>query len=444
MSDGSRDVIIVGGGIAGGALAILLARSGIDVLVLEKQAAYRDRVRGEYLAPWGAADAARNGLLDTLLEVEHTSVVRYKTPYDEVYDPAEAQARRHDMTRLHAEAPGALDLSHPATCERLVESAAAAGAEVVRDVSDLTVTANGRMAVRYVADARQVERACRLLVGADGRASTVRHQLEVPLHQAPARTYGAGLLVDGVVRWPTDTCAVGTEGDLNFYVYPRHGTAARLYLFHDARQGRRFTGARAAAEFLEAFRFACLPGSEEFVAARPIGPCASFPMNDAWVDSAVIADGAVLVGDAAGYSDPIIGQGLSLALRDACQLAALLVSSGDWSAAGLRSYAEARTERLRRLRFVAALVTDLRGTFGPEQRRRRRRAYDLFEADPSSRLPVSATAVGPERLPSSAFDEAAAARILGPAIREAAGNGAFTRGGGRGRCRDVGVPIGIG
>ena len=47
----STDVVIVGGGIAGSALALVLARQGLEVTVLEQQTEYHDRVRGEVLAP---------------------------------------------------------------------------------------------------------------------------------------------------------------------------------------------------------------------------------------------------------------------------------------------------------------------------------------------------------------------------------------------------------
>lgn len=51
------DVVIAGAGIGGSALATVLARAGRSVLVLEKKTAYRDRVRGEWMAPWGVAEA---------------------------------------------------------------------------------------------------------------------------------------------------------------------------------------------------------------------------------------------------------------------------------------------------------------------------------------------------------------------------------------------------
>ena len=44
------DVVIVGAGIAGGALGTVLARAGFEVVLLERENSYFDRVRGEYMA----------------------------------------------------------------------------------------------------------------------------------------------------------------------------------------------------------------------------------------------------------------------------------------------------------------------------------------------------------------------------------------------------------
>ena len=46
------DLIIVGGGIGGSALAAVMARAGKSVLVLEQSAVFEDRVRGEWISPW--------------------------------------------------------------------------------------------------------------------------------------------------------------------------------------------------------------------------------------------------------------------------------------------------------------------------------------------------------------------------------------------------------
>jgi flavin-dependent dehydrogenase len=56
------DVIVVGGGMAGSALAGLLAQSGLGVLVVEREARFRDRIRGELTWPWGVGEALQLGL----------------------------------------------------------------------------------------------------------------------------------------------------------------------------------------------------------------------------------------------------------------------------------------------------------------------------------------------------------------------------------------------
>lgn len=51
----------------GSTLASALARSGRQVVVLEREREFKDRVRGENILPWGVAAARRLGVLDELL-----------------------------------------------------------------------------------------------------------------------------------------------------------------------------------------------------------------------------------------------------------------------------------------------------------------------------------------------------------------------------------------
>jgi choline dehydrogenase-like flavoprotein len=62
------DVITVGGGLGGSALAKVLAENGKRVLVIERERQFADRIRGEWLAPWGGVEAQRLGLYHRLLE----------------------------------------------------------------------------------------------------------------------------------------------------------------------------------------------------------------------------------------------------------------------------------------------------------------------------------------------------------------------------------------
>src|SRR5260370_22242443 len=93
-SSSSPRVVIVGAGIAGGALAAVLARAGLAVLLLERTPAHRDRVRGEYMVPWGVAELMRLGLHDDVMAARG-HVLTPSIPYDEAADPrwADAHAR---------------------------------------------------------------------------------------------------------------------------------------------------------------------------------------------------------------------------------------------------------------------------------------------------------------------------------------------------------------
>ena len=83
------DLIIVGGGIGGSALATVMARAGKSVLLLEQSEVFEDRVRGEWIAPWGVTEVRRVGLYDLLMHAGGHHVTRHVT-YDETVTPPDA------------------------------------------------------------------------------------------------------------------------------------------------------------------------------------------------------------------------------------------------------------------------------------------------------------------------------------------------------------------
>ena len=407
---GSADVTVVGGGIAGSALATVMARDGYQVVVLERQTAYRDKVRGEVLVCWGVAELLRLDLEKTLLDAGGC-YIRRGVAYDEVTDPRQAEAAAAPLDHMLPGVPGALGVGHPEACEALTHAAAVAGATVIRGVGNVDLELRDTPVVRYEHNGVADELRCRLVVGADGRMSTVRRQLGIELRQTGARTMGGGMLVEGLHAWPADQLSIGTEGDLLYFVFPRANGRVRLYLLHDIAQKGRFAGPDRQAEFLAAFGFRCIPGSEMFRAARPAGPCAFYPMNDSWTDQPY-APGVVLIGDAAGWNDPIIGQGLAIALRDVRIVTDLLRSGSDWSAAAFIGYGEERRERMRRLRVAAQVHTDLATTFTPAGAARRRAYHTLWQTDPVLGGPQLVTVLGPENVPAASFSGPTVDRIL--------------------------------
>ena len=372
MGAASAEMVIVGGGIAGSALAAAMAADGYEVLLLEKQAAYRDKVRGEVINCWGVAELIALGLEEVLLQAGGTYINRF-VGYDETVDPDTAWDRSLHLEDMMPGIPGVMDVGHPEACEALAAAAAKAGATFVRGVDDVHVSAGAWPRVRYQHDGAVREVACRLVVGADGRTSAVRGQLGVKLTQTPPNSLGGGLLVENLHEWPGNVTSIGTEGDLLYFVFPRAGARARLYLLHGTDQKGRFSGPERQAKFLEAFQLRCIPNRRMFAAATPSQSCAFYPMNDAWTDGPVVP-GAVLIGDAAGWSDPVIGQGLSIALRDARMVRDVLRSSTNWWPEAFESYIGEREARMARLRVSGNVRTAINMTF-TEQGASRRIAY---------------------------------------------------------------------
>ena len=99
------DVVIVGAGQAGGALATVRARRGIAVAVLERDPVPVDRVRGEFMAPWGVAELKRLGLLETLAAAGGVFTKR-SIPYDENTPGDSALPFALDLSAILPDVPG--------------------------------------------------------------------------------------------------------------------------------------------------------------------------------------------------------------------------------------------------------------------------------------------------------------------------------------------------
>ncbi|MFC3068523.1 FAD-dependent oxidoreductase [Phenylobacterium soli] len=407
------DLVIVGGGIGGSALATVMARAGRSVLLLEQSEAYVDRVRGEWIAPWGVAEVQRVGLYDLLMSAGGHHITRHVT-YDETLDPAAAEAAPLPLGIFREGVPGPLCLGHPLHCQTLFDAAKAAGAKALRGVQVTAVTAGENPAVAFAHDGQAHEARARLIVGADGRTSQVREAVGIPLLQDPPHHWFAGLLVEGVEGWDPEVQAIGTEDEFGFLAFPQGGGKVRVYGGYPLDQARRFKGEDGARRFLDAFALSCSPNNRALVAGRPAGPLYSYFNADAWTERPY-APGVVLVGDAAGWNDPILGLGLSITYRDVRMVSEILKAADDWSALDFSPYGEERFERLRRLRFVAKIQASLDMEFGEAARERRRSLFERSAADPSLKAHAFAVMAGPESLPAELFTDDHRARVLGEA-----------------------------
>ena len=404
------DIVVVGGGIGGGAFATVMARAGYSVLMLEITTEHRDVVRGEWLSPWGVIEAQRLGLYDLYRAHGGHHLKRHIT-YDEDVPHAEAEARTIEFAAMMPGTEGPLTLGHPKTCGLLDDAAVKAGARFLRGVRKTQVTPGAPPTIRFEHDGVAHEIKPRLIVAADGRHGKTAQQAGIKMDAAPAHHWFSGMLVDGVGGWPADLQTIGTAGDVNFFVFPQNDGKARLYLGTSLANKDRFMGEDAPARFAKSFALDCLPNGEAIANARPASHCFVYANNDTWADEP-FAPGVVAIGDAAGHNDPTIGQGLSIAHRDVRVVSDLLKATGDWSPAALAPYAAERKERMRRLRLAARFAAVRDCEFDDHARARRGALHAKMMTDPMVTGLALAPIIGPENVPAEVFDERAVEAVL--------------------------------
>lgn len=326
------EVVVVGGGPAGSTTAGLLARRGWRVQILERARFPRAKPCGECLNPGAVESLERLGLLERVLSLAPARIRGWRirsgssgpavgTFAPDVRDGLAVPRRRLDATLLDAARERGARVEEGAR----VESVAPADA--------------GGVPFRVrMPDGSVEERTAPILVGADGLRSVTARCLDA--HERRPRLRKVSLSARVRSRGPSrDRGRLVLSSDGVVGVAPVH---ARLPLWNVTTvmpaeaAGPRIDGDPAAA-LLSALAGTPLRWDEppEFVD----GPWASGPFD--WPVRAAWAPGMALVGDAAGYFDPLTGQGIHRALRSA-EMAAdaidrtLRAGRVSWSA--LRAY----------------------------------------------------------------------------------------------------------
>lgn len=377
------DVVVVGGGIAGGALALALARGGLGVLVLERQVTYRDRILGEGMMPWGVAEARRNGVEDAIIgNPEGTVTLTHWLEYGSGRDPesVEADALAYPFREAVPDVEGILCVRHPIACAAFIAAAERGGAVVVRGAAGIRTVLGPRPIVSWTVDDQPDEASCRLVVGADGKVSTMRRTARMELREDAPTSVAAGMLTGGLDGAPATMGYSLTESDRRLISFPQAGARARLYVCVSIAERKRFSGAAGVERFLAAWASPSLPFGDVIAGGRSEGPCGTFPLNSAYVDTPV-GDGVVLIGDAAGWVDPLIGQGLSMAMRDARSIAEVLLDGQRWDPASFAGYVTERRHRLTVLALNARVQQRLDVDFSDEFVPRRVEVGDTLHSD---------------------------------------------------------------
>ena len=329
MSKNSYDVIVVGARCAGSPTAMLLARQGYKVLVVDKATFPSDTISTHMIHPPGIAALKRWGLLDQVVATGCPPVTKYSFDFGPVTisgSPATPQApvgyapRRTVLDKI------------------LVDGASAAGAEVREGftITDIVIE-DGRVAgIRgHGRDGATVTERARVVVGADGRHSSVVKAVrpeqynEKPQMVAGYYAYWSGLDNDGCfevvnrpnrgwVSLPTNDGLTLVAGGWPFAEFDANKKDI---------EGNYLKAFEMAPEFAERIRHA--KRESRFVGAavpnyfrKPYGP------------------GWALVGDAGYNKDFITAMGITDAFRDAELLSTALAES----LSGARSFEVAMQE----------------------------------------------------------------------------------------------------
>lgn len=394
------DIVTVGGGLGGSALAKAMAERGARVLVVERETHFKDRVRGEALSPWGVADAKALGLFEPLHE-RCGHVLRYWNVF-----VGGNQLASRDLWETTPQKAGWLSYFHPEMQDVVLEAACDAGAEVRRGahVRGVEPGSPARVTIEEHGNREVVE--ARLVVGADGRASKVRAWGNFTTRNDPPKLLFAGLLLDDVAAPRDAAFQITAPGmGLTAYVFPQGGIRSRCYFgWHKDTNLARLQGVHDVERFRRASEEIGLP-REFFADAKPAGPLATFEGADSWVDHPY-ANGVALVGDAAATSDPTWGQGMSLTLRDVRVLRDALDAESDWDKPG-HSYAAEHDRYYGIIHRVDGWVAHVLMDIGPESDATRARALPRLAAEPSRFLDT------PHSGPEAPHDETARRRFYG-------------------------------
>jgi flavin-dependent dehydrogenase len=350
LSDRSDyDVAVVGASLAGCATAILLARAGAHVALIEKSpdANAFKRICTHYIQSSAVRTLERLGLLGPMMQAGAVrSRARIWTRWGWIAPPAGSTVpsgvnlRRERLDplirRIAAETTGVeLILGH--TAQELAREGDRVRGVLVRDSQGHTV-----------------ELRARLVVGADGRGSRVAKLSGVDTKTAPHGRFAYGGYFEGPAPvgapdaslWLLDphmAAAFPTDGGLTFYaVMP---TKDRLPEFRE-------DTAAALQRFV-----AEVPDAPPILTSRLVGEVTG-KIDMTNVIHTPTAPGLALVGDAAGAIDPLWGVGCGFALQSAEWLAdsvAPALRGAESLERGLRRY---RRRHARGLRGHTATILD--------------------------------------------------------------------------------------
>jgi 2-polyprenyl-6-methoxyphenol hydroxylase-like FAD-dependent oxidoreductase len=330
-----HDVVIVGSRAAGAATAMLLARAGHDVVMVDRAQLPSDTTSTHSLVRGGVVQLSRWGLLGDVLDSGAPPVrsVLFQQYGAAATEPLRLPVKdKAGVDMMLAPRRYVLDAI-------LADAATRAGATLLTEttVRDVLRDPDGRVigVLAHGADGTIQQLHARLVIGADGVRSRMADLFGAQLRESYEPSGTCLYTYVGGVDWDGFEFHLGHEAFAG--VFPTHHGEAAVWLIRPSDQLAWVltAGASRPDAWLQALR-TCAPELAERVLAgtinAPLRGSIGLPNH---VRQAV-GPGWALVGDAGYHRDPITGHGLTDAFRDA----ELLAEAAD---AMLRFLADERT-----------------------------------------------------------------------------------------------------
>lgn len=351
-----HDVVVVGGRAAGGATAVLLARMGHDVAVLERALFPSDTLSTHAISRSGVVQLSRWGLLESVLASGAPAI------HQVTFHLGEESISRRVKDRAgvdHLVAPRRYVLD-----TLVADAAASAGADLRfgTTVTGVRRGADGRVIGVSARDLAgdTVELDARFVVGADGLRSRIARSVGAPIEVARHSDGAAHYAYYAGPEWQGIEFFVGERSFAG--VFPTNDGEACIWVCSPSDRAKAIRGrtTSVALAFDEMLADAAPELATRLRSARRTSPVRGALRLPNQVRQA-FGPGWALVGDAGYHRDPITGHGISDAFRDAELLAVALDRAlrGDvHDAAALAGYQRERDDALRAIfDITCALAT---------------------------------------------------------------------------------------
>ncbi|XP_073307551.1 squalene epoxidase 3-like [Primulina huaijiensis] len=337
-TDGPPDVVIVGAGVAGSALAYSLAKDGRQVQVIERDLSQPDRIVGELLQPGGYLKLVELGMEECVSGIDSQQVYGYV-----LYKEGKYAKLTYPLQEFSSDVSGR-SFHHGRFIQRLRQKAASLP-NVRMEQGTVTSLIEEKGTVKGVKyknkDGQDAKAYAPLTIVCDGCFSNLRKNLCVPQVDIVSHFVGMVLnLENGNLPQPNHGHVILANPSPILF-YPVSSTEVRCLVDVPGQKLPSISNGDMA-KYLKTKVAPQLPTElrDAFVEKIETGDIRSMP-NRSMPASPLPTPGAILLGDAFNMRHPLTGGGMTVALSDVAVLRDLLRPVEDFSdAAALTKHLE--------------------------------------------------------------------------------------------------------